>query len=287
MNKILIGILLGGALGAVDGMTAWFTPAVRAGIIGIVIGSTFKGVIAGIAAGWFAKKVNNVVAGILFGLGVGAILAFLVAYMQHGYYFEIMLPGSLVGAIVGWATQRYGRRGRASVATTGAAAAMLLLVAVGAHAGTEGNHPVSAADAFARLKSLDGKWQANLMTPDGPIIAVEYRTTAGGNAVMETLFTGDPHEMVTMYTVDGKELVATHYCSAGNQPTMRLDLVKSTPDQLVFDFVRVSGQHAHDAPHIHDGSIRFMSADKVEARWEARADNGPAGDPKVFYLTRK
>jgi hypothetical protein len=28
--------------------------------------------------------------------------------MQHGYYFEIILPGSIVGIIVGYATQRYG-----------------------------------------------------------------------------------------------------------------------------------------------------------------------------------
>ena len=46
--------------------------------------------------------------GILFGLAVGFVLAFLVAYLQHGYYFEIILPGSIVGALVGWATQRYG-----------------------------------------------------------------------------------------------------------------------------------------------------------------------------------
>jgi hypothetical protein len=26
--------------------------------------------------------------------------------MQHGYYFEIMLPGSLVGAIAGYAGQK-------------------------------------------------------------------------------------------------------------------------------------------------------------------------------------
>ena len=26
----------------------------------------------------------------------------------HHYYFEIMLPGSILGAVVGWATQRYG-----------------------------------------------------------------------------------------------------------------------------------------------------------------------------------
>jgi putative effector of murein hydrolase LrgA (UPF0299 family) len=28
--------------------------------------------------------------------------------MQHGYYLDIILPGSIVGMIVGYATQRYG-----------------------------------------------------------------------------------------------------------------------------------------------------------------------------------
>ena len=109
MNKIVIGLLLGALLGAIDGGTAWFTPAARPAILGIIIGSTIKGMIAGIAAGWFARKVPSVTWGVVFGLGVGALLAFLVARMQHGYYFEIMLPGSIVGAIVGWPTQRYGQ----------------------------------------------------------------------------------------------------------------------------------------------------------------------------------
>jgi hypothetical protein len=110
MNKIVLGILLGGILGIFDGATAWFTPEVRNAILGIIIGSTVKGMIAGFAAGWFARKVHSIPAGIAFGLAVGALLAFAICQMQGGkYYFEIMLPGSIVGAIVGWATQRYGR----------------------------------------------------------------------------------------------------------------------------------------------------------------------------------
>jgi len=31
-----------------------------------------------------------------------------IAFMQHGYYFQIMLPGAMVGLIVGYATQKYG-----------------------------------------------------------------------------------------------------------------------------------------------------------------------------------
>ena len=108
MSKPLIGVILGAVLGAIDGLTAWFTPAVRDQLGGIVIGSTVKGIIAGIAIGFFAKKFHSLPLGILFGLLVGAFLAFLIALMQGGYYFEIVLPGTLVGLIVGFATQKYG-----------------------------------------------------------------------------------------------------------------------------------------------------------------------------------
>jgi hypothetical protein len=108
MNKIVLGLILGGILGILDGLTAWFTPAVRAGIVGIVLGSTFKGLVAGILIGVFARKVNSLALGIVFGLAVGAFLAWIIAFMQHGYYFQIMLPGAMVGLIVGYATQKYG-----------------------------------------------------------------------------------------------------------------------------------------------------------------------------------
>jgi hypothetical protein len=118
MNKILVGVILGTVLGFFDGWTAWFTPEVRAGIVGIVIGSTIKGLVAGALIGFFARKVNSLPLGILFGLGVGLLLAFFVAQMQHKYYFEIMLPGGLVGLIVGYATQKFGQ----GAATTAARA---------------------------------------------------------------------------------------------------------------------------------------------------------------------
>lgn len=112
MNKVVLGLVIGGILGIFDGLTAWFTPAARAQIVGIVIGSSIKGLIAGVIIGYFARKVNSLWAGIIFGLGIGLLLAFAVAAMpqpsgQH-YYFEIMLPGGIVGMIVGYATQRYG-----------------------------------------------------------------------------------------------------------------------------------------------------------------------------------
>ncbi len=112
MHKALLGLLLGGILGIFDGLTAWFTPAARPAILGIVLGSTMKGLIAGILIGYFARKVNSLPLGIFFGLTVGLLLAYAVAAMQPGpdhYYFQIMLPGGIVGVIIGYATQRFGR----------------------------------------------------------------------------------------------------------------------------------------------------------------------------------
>jgi hypothetical protein len=113
MNKILLGLLLGAVLGAIDGATAWFTPDVRPEIAMIVVGSTFKGLVGGILIGLFARKVKSLPLGILFGLAIGGLLALAIAAMPDAitgkhYYFQIILPGSIVGLIVGYATQKYG-----------------------------------------------------------------------------------------------------------------------------------------------------------------------------------
>lgn len=108
MNKIVLGLILGGILGIFDGLTSWFTPEVRHDIVGIIIGSMGKGLVAGILIGFFARKVNSLALTIVFGLIVSTFFAWIIAYMQHKYYFRIMLPGAMVGLIVGYATQRYG-----------------------------------------------------------------------------------------------------------------------------------------------------------------------------------
>ena len=115
MSKPVLGMLVGGILGVFDGLSALVSaPETQPMIVGIVIGSTVKGIVAGVLIGWFARKVDSLALGILFGLGVGVLLAFLVAAMPSAtgehYYWQIMLPGSFVGLIVGYATQRYGNR---------------------------------------------------------------------------------------------------------------------------------------------------------------------------------
>src|SRR5688572_14858878 len=103
MNKPVFGMLLGGVLGIFDGLSALVSaPETAPGIVGIVIGSTVKGIIAGAAIGWFARKVNSLPLGILFGTVVGLFLAWLISVMQKAagqppYYMEIMIPGAIVG----------------------------------------------------------------------------------------------------------------------------------------------------------------------------------------------
>lgn len=113
MNKPVLGLVLGGVLGIFDGLSALVSaPETAPLIVGIVIGSTGKGLLAGVLIGWFANKVHSMRAGMLFGLAIGAFFAFLVAAMpdasQPHYYWEIMLPGSVLGLVVGYATQQYG-----------------------------------------------------------------------------------------------------------------------------------------------------------------------------------
>ncbi|MFI5120195.1 MAG: hypothetical protein ACHQM4_07275 [Thermoanaerobaculia bacterium] len=114
MNKVLLGLLVGAVLGAFDGLTAWFTPEARSQMAGIVMGSTFKGLVAGTLIGLFARKVKSVPATLVFGTALGLLFAYFVAHMQGKYYFEIMLPGAIVGLLTGYATQRYGRKPEAA-----------------------------------------------------------------------------------------------------------------------------------------------------------------------------
>src|SRR5215467_8508247 len=119
MNKPVFGFLLGGILGIFDGLTALLYPEARPMIAGIVVGSTFKGIITGLAIGFFARKVNSIVWGTVFGLAVGLFLSYLVAAMpqpelNYHPYVEIMVPGGLVGLIVGLASQKFSPSGKSN-----------------------------------------------------------------------------------------------------------------------------------------------------------------------------
>lgn len=116
MKKPVLGLVLGGVLGVLDGLSALVSaPETAPDIGGIVAGSTFKGLLAGALIGWISGKVRTPGAGVAAGGAVGLFFAALVVLANRlsgepPYYLEIMLPGTLLGMIVGYATFRHRER---------------------------------------------------------------------------------------------------------------------------------------------------------------------------------
>ncbi len=124
LNRPLLGLLAGAGLGAIDGLSALVSsPEMSDQIGGIVIGSTFKGLLAGVLVGLIARRMKNPTLGIAVGTALAALITFPIAHMnathygRADYYWKIMLPGALVGAIVGYVVIRYGKPREAAVAS--------------------------------------------------------------------------------------------------------------------------------------------------------------------------
>ena len=130
MNKPMLGLCLGAVLGAIDGASAYFYPDVREHgmLTGIVIGSMGKGLVAGLVTGFIARKLQNLPLGIVAGFLVFLAVTYPIAIMKNEitgkvYFWEIIIPGAICGAIVGYATQRYGAAKLGVAASSGSAQA--------------------------------------------------------------------------------------------------------------------------------------------------------------------
>jgi hypothetical protein len=144
---------------------------------------------------------------------------------------------------------------------------------------------VDPKQAFELLKGLAGTWNGNIETATGPAATVQFVLASGGTVVEEVQFPGTPHEMRSLYHMDGPDLVMTHYCAMGNQPHMRLDKGRSSTKELIFDFAGGTNMDPAKDMHIHSGWIRLVGPDRVEAEWMAYAGTQPQGG-KRFFLTR-
>jgi hypothetical protein len=277
MNKPVFGLLLGGFLGIFDGLSALVSaPETRPEIVAIVIGSTIKGLMAGVLIGLFARFVKSLPLTILFGLFVSATLAFWVAYMQGKYYLEIMLPGSILGVVVGYATQRYAGRGKTPAAAMALLGALLLAPAV--HAAEGG---IDSKVAFDMLKAMAGTWEGK---GEGMPMTITYEVASGGTVVMERLFARSEHEMINVYHLVDGELRVVHYCSMGNQPMMKLDAAASKPGDLVFAFAGGTNFDPAKDTHIHQLRMKVTGED-LDAEWGSFKDGKDAGS--VTFQARR
>ncbi len=155
-----------------------------------------------------------------------------------------------------------------------------------AHAGQDHVAAPATANnpAFETLKSLAGTWtgKAGAKGSEGSAATVTYRLTAGGSALVETLFPGTAHEMVTVYHLDGDGVKMTHYCTAGNQPTLRLVAVDG--NTFRFDFESGSNMKPDDM-HMHSMTLTMKDPDHIVAEWTAFKGGQPV-ETAVFELAR-
>jgi hypothetical protein len=111
ISKPVLGLAVGGALGLLDGLSGFFEPSLAPQMLEVITVSMGKGLLCGIVIGWVAQRVKSLVAGILAGVGIAAVLSYLVVlHAGVALLWDILLPGMLLGAIVGFVTQRYGRQ---------------------------------------------------------------------------------------------------------------------------------------------------------------------------------
>jgi hypothetical protein len=162
---------------------------------------------------------------------------------------------------------------------------VLALAATAALAGDVAPPATGAAADFERLKTLAGSWDADTDGDAKADTVVEYKLTASGTALVETLFPGTPHEMVTVYHLDGDALVLTHYCAAGNQPTMKAKPA-AKDGSLVFEKVSVSNLTDPAALHMGGARITILARDKARTDW-THYEGGKAAGAVSFLMTRR
>jgi len=137
---------------------------------------------------------------------------------------------------------------------------------------------VPTNSGLEKMKKLVGTWLAADADgkPTDQVMSI-IKVTAGGSAVHETIFPGQPQEMVSIYTVDGPDLVMTHYCVLGNQPRMKAD-PKSPANQICFQFAGGSNLDPTKDKHMHAATLTIVDDAHIEVAGVAWDGGAPAKD---------
>ena len=135
--------------------------------------------------------------------------------------------------------------------------------------------------AFDRLTSLQGEWKGETGGVNTTLI---YTLTANGSALMEQCRPEKGSEMITMFTLDGDHLIATHYCSARNQPQMATSPITDAQKPLEFSLVRVTGLQSPDDFHNTGLTVIQEDNDHLTQEWSYQ-HRGKTGK-NIFRFTR-
>jgi hypothetical protein len=142
----------------------------------------------------------------------------------------------------------------------------------------------SGAEAFEKLKALAGHWESS--TPGPMKSTLDIEVTSNGSTVMEQLHAQEksgPVSMVTMYYLDGNQLKLTHYCMAGNQPTMR-GTYSPESHTITFDFVSATNLKSPGDGHMHHAVYTLVDNDHLKMVWTFQKDQKDAATEEVEYV---
>lgn len=110
ISRVLLGMALGGILGLADGLSGFFSPKLAPVMTTVIAVSVLKGLLCGVIIGAFSRRVQSLPLGITAGLAIALLLSYAVVLRAgQELFWDIMLPGALLGLIVGIATQKFGR----------------------------------------------------------------------------------------------------------------------------------------------------------------------------------
>ena len=128
--------------------------------------------------------------------------------------------------------------------------------------------------AFEHLKGLIGNWKPT--NPKDPT-QIEIKLIASGSALVETWAMSPTRQSMTIYTLDGDRLLATHYCPQGNAP--RLAYTK-TDNSGAHHFQFLDGTNLQNPKASHEHALWIREeTDGTLTRSETYIANGTSYDP--------
>jgi len=143
----------------------------------------------------------------------------------------------------------------------------------------------AGSEQLEKIKKLSGIWEGSESESDNEMnVTLEYKVTAGGSAVIETLFPGTPKEMISIYHDRKGKLFMTHYCMLKNRPVM--EFKKEDGNRIDLIFSKKSDVNPKKDPHMHALSIEFIDDNHITQKWTL-FEKGKEKHVSIFKLTRR
>lgn len=154
-----------------------------------------------------------------------------------------------------------------------------------AHAAGDHAMPAPKTNAkFEQMKKMVGTWEGKKKMGDTEqSVTATYELTSGGNVIIEKLFAGTPHEMISVYHAEGNTVAMTHYCMMGNQPKMIMK--KSDDKSMAFEMTGTTGVKSMKEPHMHAMNVKWTADNAITEEW--LSVDGAKKETTTLTLTKK